>query len=190
MNRTEKAIIDAFWQLLEEKPYNKITVQNIVERCQVNRNTFYYHFQDIPTLAERSIQDWTESVIEKNFRLGSPENCIIPITQEMISRKTAIIHLFHSGNRESFMRYLNEISQNFVQFYIDNVTKDVDISAEDKETLAWYYKCTFVGIIIDWLDSKASYDLTAFCERVLHFFEDSGRRQFLMYTNTKKAIPW
>ena len=46
MNYTENAIKDAFWQLLEEKPYNKITVKDIVERCQVNRNTFYYHFHD------------------------------------------------------------------------------------------------------------------------------------------------
>ena len=44
MNRTELVIAKAFWQLLEEKPYSKITVKNIVERCEINRNTFYYHF--------------------------------------------------------------------------------------------------------------------------------------------------
>ena len=45
MKKTKETIIDAFWQLLEEKPFNKITVQNIVERCALNRNTFYYHGQ-------------------------------------------------------------------------------------------------------------------------------------------------
>ncbi|WP_243127861.1 hypothetical protein [Schaedlerella arabinosiphila] len=35
-------------------------MQNIVEYCQVNRNPFYYHFQDIPALTEYSIQEWTE----------------------------------------------------------------------------------------------------------------------------------
>lgn len=40
MNHTKSAIIDAFWQLLEERPYTKITVRDIVELCQVNRNTF------------------------------------------------------------------------------------------------------------------------------------------------------
>lgn len=45
MIRTKEIIRDAFWELLEEKPYNKITVQDIVNRCQVNRNTFYYHFR-------------------------------------------------------------------------------------------------------------------------------------------------
>lgn len=52
MIRTKEIIRDAFWELLEEKPYNKITVQDIVNRCQVNRNTFYYHFQNIPALME------------------------------------------------------------------------------------------------------------------------------------------
>lgn len=74
MNRTQKAIIDAFWQLLEEKPYNKITVQSIVERCQVNRNTFYYHFRDIPSLTEHSIKDWTERVIKKQLRIWSADS--------------------------------------------------------------------------------------------------------------------
>lgn len=36
MNRTKHAIVATFWQLLEEKTYNKITVQDIVDRCHVN----------------------------------------------------------------------------------------------------------------------------------------------------------
>lgn len=60
---TKKAIIEAFWQLLEEKLYSKITVQSIVERCQVNKSTFYYYFRDIPALAECSIQERAESLM-------------------------------------------------------------------------------------------------------------------------------
>lgn len=56
MVQTKKIIKDAFWELLEEKPYNKITVRDIVNRCCVNRNTFYYYFQDIPTLMVDSIE--------------------------------------------------------------------------------------------------------------------------------------
>ena len=56
MNRTELVIAKAFWQLLEEKPYSKITVKNIVERCEINRNTFYYHFHDIPDLLDRILK--------------------------------------------------------------------------------------------------------------------------------------
>ena len=43
---TKTAIMDAFLQLLEERPMERITVQDIVQRCGVSRNTFYYHYGD------------------------------------------------------------------------------------------------------------------------------------------------
>ena len=46
-NLTKQALLAAFGQLLEKKPFNKITVGDITELCGVNRMTFYYHFQDI-----------------------------------------------------------------------------------------------------------------------------------------------
>ena len=43
----------AFLELIEEKPYSKITVNHIVERAGVHRNTFYYHYQSIPKKLQR-----------------------------------------------------------------------------------------------------------------------------------------
>ena len=53
-NFTKQAIETAFLQLLNEKPLNKISVRDIVEKCGINRNSFYYHFQDIPPSSLRS----------------------------------------------------------------------------------------------------------------------------------------
>ncbi len=179
MNRTQKAIIDAFWQLLEEKPYNKITVQSIVERCQVNRNTVYYHFQDIPSLTEHSIKDWTERVIKNNCEFGAPIQCITLVVQEFIRRKSAFIHLYRSSHKEGFIRCMNEISQYIVQSYVDKTTEGMSIAAEDKAAFIRYYKCTIAGVALDWLDSGASYDLSAFCKKICNSFEGSGKRAFL-----------
>ena len=44
MTQTKEIIRESFWELLEEKPYNKITVRDIVNRCYVNRNTFLLLF--------------------------------------------------------------------------------------------------------------------------------------------------
>ena len=51
-NFTEKAIRSAFLELLDQRPLNKITVKDITERCGINRNSFYYHYQDVPTLIQ------------------------------------------------------------------------------------------------------------------------------------------
>ena len=39
----------AFLKLIMEKPFAKITVNDIVEEAGVHRNTFYYHYQSIPS---------------------------------------------------------------------------------------------------------------------------------------------
>ena len=87
MNRTKHEIIVAFWQLLEKKPYNKITVQDIVDHCHVNRNTFYYHFQDIPSLTEWSVETWSDEVIKNQVVFESLEHCILYMAEECMKGK-------------------------------------------------------------------------------------------------------
>lgn len=45
-NITKQALSIALKELLEEKPFEKISVNNICERCNMNRKSFYYHFKD------------------------------------------------------------------------------------------------------------------------------------------------
>ena len=59
---TKEIIAKTFTELLDEKPMSKITVKDIVERCGVNRNTFYYHFKDIPDVVEFILKKkWDDS---------------------------------------------------------------------------------------------------------------------------------
>ena len=184
MNRTKLAIVDTFWQLLEEKPYNKITVQDIVDRCQVNRNTFYYHFQDIPSLAELSVEGWADEVIKNYGGFGSPVNCLTYMAEECIKRKKAFLHLYRSTQKESFLRYLNKMGYHIVRSYVDKTVENLTLPENAKETLIRYYKCTFVGIILDWLEDGASYDLVAFTQELCDLFSGSVESAFL-----KCAVP-
>lgn len=52
---------DAFWEELSRKPYDKITIADIVKDAQVNRNVFYYHFGNMDTLARRAARGLLET---------------------------------------------------------------------------------------------------------------------------------
>lgn len=183
MNRTKKAICDTFWEILEEKPYNKITVQNIVEKCQVNRNTFYYYFQDIPALAEYTIREWADNIIQNNCAFGEPMSCIMPLANECMERRMAFLHLYRSSNRETFMQRLNETSFHIVRSYTENSIGDIPLSQEKKEMLTHFYKCAVVGTILDWLDSEMKYDLVGFCQDIDNFFADSVKELILKHAD-------
>lgn len=64
-NFTKQAIKTSFIKLLGEMPLSKISVRSIVEDCGINRNSFYYHFADIPSLIEEIIKEDVDALIAK-----------------------------------------------------------------------------------------------------------------------------
>ena len=67
---TKQAIMNCLLELLSTKQLDKITVKDICEICEINRNTFYYYFQDIYDVldavfqneAEKSVRDVNEGL--------------------------------------------------------------------------------------------------------------------------------
>ena len=60
---TKKALSEALKEALKTKPFKKITVSELIESCNINRKTFYYHFDDIYALFKWMLeQEAVESV--------------------------------------------------------------------------------------------------------------------------------
>lgn len=53
---------NAFWDLLADREYQKITVTDVVRAADVNRNSFYYHFSGLPELADSAILHEVENL--------------------------------------------------------------------------------------------------------------------------------
>ena len=85
MKGTEVLIANAFYALLEEKPLSKITVREIVERCGVNRNTFYYHFRDIPALLDRQAILHIYRSVQREVFLDHLERLMLYSVEEFIT---------------------------------------------------------------------------------------------------------
>ena len=66
--RSRKLIRQAFYELLKEKGFEKITVTDIVKRADINRSTFYAHYPDVMGVVEEiqnEILDYTQKFMEK-----------------------------------------------------------------------------------------------------------------------------
>lgn len=53
---------NAFWELLSEKNYRKISVTDVVAMAGVNRNSFYYHYSNMSELADSAIMNQIETI--------------------------------------------------------------------------------------------------------------------------------
>ncbi len=60
--RSKHSIREAFIQLLNEKGYEAITIQDIADKAMINRNTFYLHYQNKPDLLNTCIDELLKKV--------------------------------------------------------------------------------------------------------------------------------
>ena len=65
VKKTKRAIQKAFIELLREKPYEKITVREVAERAEINKTTFYAHYETLNALAAELEQQTIHLIMEQ-----------------------------------------------------------------------------------------------------------------------------
>ena len=55
-SKTKETLVSAFLELVQHEDTEKITVTDLVEQCDISRQTFYYHFNDIHEMLAWSIE--------------------------------------------------------------------------------------------------------------------------------------
>ena len=178
MYYTEDAIMDTFWSLLEEMTYNQISVRKIVDRCKISRSSFYYHYQDIPSLLNSSLEKSVYEIIRKYGHFGTPMDCIEPIVQLISDRQVAFLHIYHSVERESFLENLDRLCLHIVTEYVKSVLKKESIDPEVRLTLTRFYKSVLVGVTLDWLQSDLQYDMSHHCAWICKCFSEMAQQAF------------
>ena len=148
---TKKAIRDAFIKLLNERPLSQITVRDIVDTCGVNRNTFYYYFQDIPQLVETIVDEAADQVISRYPSVDSVEDCLNAAVGFALENRKAALHIYHSVNRDIYEQYQWRVCERVVTTYVDGVLRGRTVSEPDRRLIIDYLKYMCFGFIIGWL---------------------------------------
>ena len=157
-NFTKQAIKASFMKLLNEQPLSKISVRSIVEDCGINRNSFYYHFQDIPTLLGEIVREYVDELIEKYQTVNSLDECVTIAFSFALENKRAVFHIYNSVNRDIYETSTLKLAEYVVTTYIDTVYADADVSPRDRSIAIRFMKCALFGMCIDWVENGMDED--------------------------------
>lgn len=103
--RTKQALAAALKTALERKMLSKITVSELAEACQVNRKTFYYHFQDVYALFRWMLEQEAIDVV-KNFDLVVDTEEALRFVMEYVDENKHLINgAFDSMGYEEIKRF-------------------------------------------------------------------------------------
>ena len=168
-NFTKKAIRESFLRLLNERPLSQITVKDIVSDCGVNRNTFYYYFEDVPTLMEEIFTEDLEAIIKKYPTVDEIDDCIDDVINSALAQKRAVLHIYNSTNREMYERYLWNVCDHAIGTYLKTILKDRNISESDMELIKKYLESLAFGTISNWLRNGMNDDINNSLKRIRKF---------------------
>lgn len=158
-NATKAALEESLKRLLLKKPLDKITITDITTDCGISRMAFYYHFKDIYDLVEWScVEDGTKALQGKKTYDSWTEG-LTQIFEAVLENKPFIINVYRNVDRERMERYLYHLTYDLIVGVVQEKSKDLDISGEDKKFIANFYKYGFVGIMLEWIQEGMKEDI-------------------------------
>lgn len=169
---TKQAIKASFLKLLNEKPLSKISVRDIVEDCGINRNSFYYHFQDIPALLEEIVTEQTESLIARYPSIASLDECFQVAFRFAQDNRRAVMHIYQSVNRDIFVQNSMRLCESAVTSYINTAFPAHALDEDDRRIVIRFIKCQLFGMCIDWVSGGMKDDALADLRRAIELFQD------------------
>lgn len=157
---TKLALIASLKKLLSQKPFNKITINDLTEDCGINRMTFYYHFKDIYDLLEFAFQQECEKLINNNKTITTWQIGLLNVFNGLIENKEFILNVYHHVEKQQVENYLYTVITPLLTDIVESYIKDnkLNVKEKDKKFIINFYLFAFVGYILDWVNHNMADD--------------------------------
>lgn len=183
---TKKAIAYSLKELLLEKPLPKITINDITERCDINRQTFYYHFQDIADLVEWICLTDADKVLKDNKTYDTWQEGFLSIFQVLKDDRPFVINIYRTVSLETLIRYLYKVVYPLLYNVVEEKAAGSVVREEDKKFIADFFKYAFVAIVLEWIKDDMKEDPQKIIARLNLLIEGTIEHALQNYSRNNK----
>ena len=161
IRRTRKLLQDALLELILEKGYAAVTVQDVIDRADVGRSTFYAHFQDKESLFLSEFE-----ALRMQFELylthipmtdASPWGLSLMMFQHAQSQRQLYKALAGKEAGGVVLEYLRKFLSAVLLDHLKPQLSKRKTPQIPAEILAHYLVSTFIALLTWWLDHDLPY---------------------------------
>lgn len=143
---------NALRALLNEKTFEQITVENILEKSGASRATFYRHFQDKYSLMNWIYKVQADKIVSENANPSQSKNILTQCIKFIKNNEDYFSKINKFQGQNSFIEFFYSYS---LDVTIDRISKAIQ---KDKLPYELYFSVQFycgglTFIISDWLES-------------------------------------
>jgi AcrR family transcriptional regulator len=158
--RTKAMIREALFGLMSEKQYSKITIQDIIDRANIGRSTFYSHYETKDELMQRCIEDLLQNYIGNCEERKQSEQRILPIAEffEHIRENSKVMKgLISSESGEIFLGQVQQYWNVRIIEYIKERSSPDKIAPVPIDVVSNYVSGTLIWLLKWWFTNKIKY---------------------------------
>lgn len=181
---TKRALADALKQMMEVKPIAKITVKDLVEICNVNRQTFYYHFDDVYDLLEWVFEEDANRVLPKEVLYERWQEDVMVFFQYLYDNSSYALNIYNSGSRLYMLRFLKGRLESCIRSFADIVSEGMNIDKQDYDFVIEFYSNGIIGLISQWMDMNMQTPKVITQERLIKMLGGSVENMLSRFQNS------
>jgi len=146
----KNAVISAFIEIAAHKSVDKITIKDLIERCGISRQTFYYHFKDMADVMEKVISLITQNALDKGLRAETPGESLQSFIDVTTKNSGLFQKMLESQRREQIELMLVDALKTMIREMIRDKIPRTAISYDDMETTLAFYSYGILGVLLEY----------------------------------------
>lgn len=178
---TKKALAKSLKELMNSIPLNKISVKEIVNNCGLNRQTFYYHFQDIYNLLEWIYETEAVESISQYRSYNTWTDGFQKIFNYIESNRRFCMNTLNSLGRNHLDSYLYTVTYDLIIGVVNEVSQNMRATEDNKKFIANFYTLAFTGLVIQWMNGGMKEDSHKIIEKLSELVEGNFMRALERY---------
>ena len=167
---TKRLLTESLKRLMAQKPLEKITIREITDGCGMNRQTFYYHFEDIYDQVRWLYREEALTLLDQREGVLIWQDALLQLFRYLEENRKVCLCALKSPGHGHLRRFFRAEIYDIIYRTIDQVARDGDLSEDQKALITHFYISALAGMVESWLLGELPYspeDLVAAMERIL-----------------------
>ncbi|PWM14582.1 MAG: hypothetical protein DBX97_23055 [Collinsella tanakaei] len=154
--QTKLQLAAALKTLMAQKPMDKITIAELTNMCNIRRQSFYYHFEDIYDLLRWMIQNEAISLLQQQEGALLWKEGFLQLFRYLEENRAVCLCALKSVGRDHLRRLFEADIYAIIHRTIEELGKKIGVrndldSFVDVEMLTHFYVVALAGMMESWL---------------------------------------
>ncbi len=154
---TKTALAAALRERLRREPLGKISVKELSEDCEINRQTFYYHFADIYELLFWMFSEDMKSLTEQQTNVLIWQDGFLLVFKYLNRNKDVVLNVYRSVGHEMFRDLIYDNVYMILRDTIEHDFRNIALPDGSVDFYTSYCIISLTGLVENWLTGRLRY---------------------------------